>query len=198
MSALPRFRSLTRSIAQLAPLRVSVVLAAHLSPSVVSSRSLSSSLAPLRASSLPLALPERFASAVAMAAAAAGAGLKKGAYPNLLSDADKCHRFIAEFIEDYATGEKKYMAQLQRIADRQQATLNISVDDLRQVSSAHRRPNSTAEKKRRMSKQANEVSGRMSDRQVLTLCFACCPFWPALLAFSSLSSSAMKSSVIRC
>jgi hypothetical protein len=58
---------------------------------------------------------------------------KKSAYPNLVSDADKCARFLSEFVEDYATGDKKYLEQLQRIANREQNTLNISIDDIKQV-----------------------------------------------------------------
>lgn len=58
---------------------------------------------------------------------------KKSAYPNLVSDADKCARFLSEFVEDYAAGDKKYLGQLQRIANREQNTLNISIDDIKQV-----------------------------------------------------------------
>lgn len=74
---------------------------------------------------------------------------KKSAYPNLVNDAEKCARFLSEFVEDYATGDKKYVDQLQRIANREQNTLNISIDDIKQVRRRKRRSNQREGRKRR-------------------------------------------------
>jgi len=66
---------------------------------------------------------------------------KKSAYPNISDDSEKCLRFLSQFIDDYTAaaasgagpegGAKKYMKQLQQIADRESNVLNIELDDIK-------------------------------------------------------------------